>query len=115
LLAKGTKRTDVDLPVVRSHKLDLRVSSEVRAQLVADYEAGTEASELQVIYKLSKGSVSKILREAGVRTHRQLVSEALKAECLRLREQGLTLKQIGEVLGMPQPTVQGVVARSKRS
>jgi len=51
------------------------VSPEIVAQLVADYESGTPSIRLTMIYGHGKGSVLKLLRDAGVQMRNQGLSE----------------------------------------
>jgi hypothetical protein len=53
-------------PPPRVHKLDQRLDPTVIAEIVAAYEAGTSSVKLMRTYGLGKGSVLKLLHEAGV-------------------------------------------------
>lgn len=111
ITAKAEVRTAKRSAQSRPHRLDMRIDPERRAALVADYERGTETSELQTIYGLSKGSVRKILNEAGIKLHRTPLTADQRAECHRLRAQGLTQRKIAAQLGVPKTTVQDAVAK----
>ncbi len=64
--------TNLDKPAgqPRVHKLDRRLYPELIAALVADYPAGMSSVKLMETYGLGKGSVLKLLREAGVTIRR---------------------------------------------
>ena len=53
-------------PPPRVHKLDQRLDPTAIAEIVASYEAGMSSVKLMRTYGLGKGSVLKLLREAGV-------------------------------------------------
>lgn len=57
--------------LVRRYKLDQRLDAETVARLVADYESGASSRQLALDYDLGKGSVLKLLQEAGVAVRRQ--------------------------------------------
>lgn len=49
------------------HALDRRLTPKLVKELVTAYEAGTPSTQLMSTYSLGKGSVLKLLREAGVK------------------------------------------------
>src|SRR5712691_5988160 len=60
----------------RTHRIRKRLSTQTITQLVADYEAGASSTALMKKYQLGKGTVLKILRQAGViRQQRKLTTE----------------------------------------
>ena len=68
------------------HRLDRKLSPEIAAQLVADYESGTPSTHLTMIYGLGNGSVLKLLRDAGVQLRNQGLSEDKLDEAASLCE-----------------------------
>jgi hypothetical protein len=50
----------------RVHKLERRLAPEVFDQIIRDYQAGSSSNQLMRDYKLGKGTVLRILHEAGV-------------------------------------------------
>ncbi len=83
--------------------------------LVADYRNGTPTTELTSRYHLSKGSVLKILDEAGVEMRRQGLTEPQTDEAVRLYESGLSLAAIAAKLNSAPTTINRVlVARGIR-
>lgn len=95
----------------RITRIEVRLGAEVIAQFVVDYEAGLEVSELQGRYGLSRGSVQRILREAGVKLHRQSLTDEQRVEVARLYESGLTIRGVAAELDIPKTTVQGALGR----
>jgi hypothetical protein len=71
----------------------------VIAQLVEDYEAGVETTELTERYRLGKGTVLKLLRVHGVAMRRQGLSPAEIDEAIQLYAAGWSLAKIGERFG----------------
>lgn len=101
----------------RLHKLDDRIDGEFIAHLVAAYEAGTPTTQLTKQFGIGKGSVLKILQEAGVLMRMQGLDEAGIQKAIRLYASRLSLKKVGERLGVDAETVRarllerGVVMR----
>lgn len=87
------------------YRLEQRLAMEVVEQLVRDYEVGIPTTELTVTYRLSKASVLKLLREAGVVMRRQGLNEAQTAEAVRLYRSGLSLVRVGEQIGFGPTSV----------
>lgn len=78
------------------HRLDRKVSSETLAQLIAGYESGTPSTQLTKIYGIGKGSVLKLLREAGVQMRSQGLTEDNLEEAAALYRGGWSLPQVAE-------------------
>lgn len=81
------------------HRLDRKVSPEIAAQLVADYESGVSSTHLTMIYSLGKGTVLKLLNEAGVQMRHQGLSEKNLEEAATLYREGWSLPQVAERFG----------------
>lgn len=81
------------------HRLDRKVSSEIAAQLVADYESGVPSTHLSMIYGLGKGSVLKLLKEAGVQMRHQGLAEDDLEEAATLYKEGWSLPRVAERFG----------------
>jgi DNA invertase Pin-like site-specific DNA recombinase len=65
-LAKQPPQEQTPRSQPRVHKLERRLAPEVLEQLVADYRAGMSANQLMRSYHLGKGTVLRVLHEAGV-------------------------------------------------
>src|ERR1700733_4805546 len=61
-------------------KLDQRLKPEILAKIVAGYEAGEPSTALAVAFGLSKGSVIRLLRQAGISIRNQGLSDDQIAE-----------------------------------
>jgi hypothetical protein len=83
--------------VLRS--LRFRLTNEQRAALVADYEAGVPTTELTTRYGLAKGTVLRLLEEAGIAMRRQGLSKGVAEQARLLYESGLSVAAVGERLG----------------
>jgi hypothetical protein len=81
-----------------SFKLSQRLGQETIRQIVARYEAGEPSTALMQAFGLSKGSVLKVLREAGVAVRNQGLNAEQIDEAQRLYEAGWSLARIGEKL-----------------
>lgn len=81
------------------HRLDRKVSAETAAQLVADYESGVPSTHLTRIYGLGKGSILKLLKEAGVQMRHQGLSSDNLEEAAALYREGWSLPRVAERFG----------------
>lgn len=81
------------------HRLDRKVSPEIAALLVAEYESGVSSTHLAMIYRLGKGSVLKLLNEGGVQMRHQGLSEENLEEATTLYGEGWSLPQVAERFG----------------
>jgi DNA-directed RNA polymerase specialized sigma24 family protein len=95
------------------HKLSQRLSEETVAALVRDYQDGASLEELQRRYSLSRGSVQRLLREAGARRRRRSLTDAEIEVLVERYEAGLTLREIAAEQGMAKTTVQDALARTR--
>jgi hypothetical protein len=93
----GLSERHDDEGVVRS--LHFRFTIEQRAALVADYETGLPTTELTTRYGLAKGTVLRMLEEAGVAMRRQGLTEEIAEQARLLYESGLSVAAVGERLG----------------
>lgn len=75
-----------------------RLTTEVRAEIVARYQAGIGTPELCCEYELSKYSVLKLLREEGVQMRRQPLTPSQRQNAVRLYEDGETIDAVAEKL-----------------
>lgn len=82
-------------------------------ELIVDYEAGLAVPELQTKYSLSKGSVRKLLSEAGVSMRRRPLPDEIVEQIIELYETGLSIREVGAKVGVPKTTVQNLLANSE--
>ena len=81
------------------HRLDRKVSPEIIAQLVAEYESGVPSTHLTMIYGLGKGSVLKLIKEAGVQTRNHGWLQENFVEAATLYRDGLSPAWVAERFG----------------
>ncbi|MGW4126042.1 helix-turn-helix domain-containing protein [Nocardia sp. NPDC004711] len=86
-------------------KLSQRLGQETIRQIVARYEAGEPSTALMSAFGLSKGSLLKVLRDAGVAMRNQGLSPEQINEAEQLYGAGWSLARIGEKLGVDHGTV----------
>lgn len=100
------------------HKLAQRLDADTVKRLVADYNAGVPTTQLSKKYGLGKGSVLKLLSDAGTPMRRQPMSEVQVDGAVQLYQSGLSLIQVGAQLSIHSSTVwralraRGVTMRS---
>ncbi|WP_294181466.1 hypothetical protein [uncultured Schumannella sp.] len=82
-----------------------RLGRELIAELVAAYESGVTTIELMQRYDLSKTSVLKLLREAGVTLRRQPMTSNQVEHAQQLYESGNSLATVAEKVQMPTESV----------
>lgn len=98
---RSTKSTEPQPPF----KLDQRLKSEIVAEIVARYEAGEPSTAIANLFDLSKGSVIRLLRDAGVTIRNQGMTDDQIAEAGQLYGAGLSLAKIGVKFGVDHGTV----------
>jgi hypothetical protein len=81
-------------------KLDQRLKPEIVAGIVARYEAGEPSTAIAASFGMSKGSVIRLLREAGVFIRNQGLSDDQIAEAAQHYASGLSLAKIGPKFGV---------------
>ncbi|MCZ3387410.1 MAG: hypothetical protein LH630_10720 [Actinomycetia bacterium] len=65
-LPRTAPRSESPSLVPKVHKLERRLATEVLQQIVADYQAGRTSNQLMGDYTLGKGTVLRVLHDAGV-------------------------------------------------
>jgi len=101
-------KTDTKIQVRR---LDRRLSATTVAELVAAYEAGASTPELCTRYKLSKGGVLKLLRQAGVEIRHRGLSDQQVQQAEQLYREGCSYAEIGRRIGKAKSSVREVVLK----
>jgi DNA invertase Pin-like site-specific DNA recombinase len=86
-------------------KLAQRLKPDTVAEIIALYEAGEPSTALAASFNLSKGSVIKILREAGIQIRNQGLTQDQIAKAAQLYRSGYSLAQIAAHLGVDHGTV----------
>lgn len=103
--ANRSGRSD-DLPDLdQPFKLDQRLKAETVVEIVARYEAGEPSTALAYKFRISKGSVIRLLREAGVQIRNQGLTREQIGQAAELYESGLSLSKIGTQFGVDPTTV----------
>ena len=86
-------------------KLSQRLGPNTIRQIVRRYEAGEPSTALMAAFGLSKGSVLKVLREAGAVMRNQGLNDGQIEEAQQLYEIGWSLARVGEKFGVDHGTV----------
>ena len=107
---RPTVRTDVRGPVAKnSSQSQTRLSASNHAELLAGYADGVPVQELAARFQVHRGTVTKLVRQAGLGVRRPAVPEPVRQEAVRLYADGLTLVEVGEQLGINDKTVRLLV------
>jgi transposase len=93
------------------HKLAKRLTAEEIRALQEVYREGTSLAELQRTYSLGRGSVQKLLRNAGVRRRRESLTHERVADLVAQYAAGMTIREIATEQGLPKTTVQDALAK----
>lgn len=91
--------------VVRPFKLAQRLDTASKATIIARYRSGESSTSLAAVFGVSKNSVIKLLRDAGVPIRRQGLTNEQIDDAARLYEAGQSLAKIGRQLGVDHGTV----------
>jgi Helix-turn-helix domain len=86
-------------------KLDQRLKPVTVVEIVARYEAGEPSHAIAVSFGLGKGSVIRLLREAGVPIRRQGLVDDQVREAAQLYAAGHSLAKIGTRLDVDAGTI----------
>ena len=92
-------------PIVQPFKLTQRLDNSTINEIITNYESGKSSYELAEECGISKNSVIKLLREAGVPIRNQPLTDQQVTEAIRLYEAGKSLAKIGAHLGVDHGTV----------
>src|SRR5437879_4214990 len=89
----------VPIARLRVHGVRKRLGPEALAELVSEYQAGSPTTALMAKYHIGKGTVLRILDEAGVTRKRRKATAAQMQEAADLYGKGWSLVEIGEHFG----------------
>jgi Putative ATPase subunit of terminase (gpP-like) len=97
--------------VRRPFRLEVRLTPGEREEIVAAYQAGAPSTALATTYGLGKGSVLRLLRNAGVAMRNQGLSEADINVAVALYAAGWSLARIAEQYGVNDMTVRAALLK----
>jgi transposase-like protein len=104
-LSPGLDRSTEQNEPAQPFKLDQRLKPEIVAEIVARYESGEPSTAVAASHGISKASVIRLLREAGVSIRNQGLSDDQIAEAAQHYASGLSLAKIGARFGVDHGTV----------
>ena len=90
-------------------KSQTRLTPELRAALVADYEAGMPVRTIAAKYAVHRGTVPTLVTKEGARLRRPGLSRTGRARAASLYVEGLTLREVAERLGVDEKTARNAV------
>lgn len=107
----GTPRTTDSRGPVRenSSRSQTRLSASNREELLVGYAEGVPVQELATRFNVHRATVREIARRAGHPSRQPELSDDKRAEAARLYKEGLTLAQVGELLGISDEAVRSAV------
>jgi hypothetical protein len=86
-------------------KLAQRLNQSTINEIITEYKNGKSSLVLASDFRISKGSVIRTLRDAGVSIRNRGLSNQRIIEAAQLYESGLSLAKIGAQLGIDHGTV----------
>lgn len=83
-----------------------RLSMQERAVIIEEYKAGESMARLGLKHKVSRHTISELLKRSGVEARQpKVMREAEVTKAVNLYEAGYSLKEIGELLGFDAETI----------
>jgi DNA-directed RNA polymerase specialized sigma24 family protein len=95
-------------------KAPKRLSAEINAQIVADYQSGMKATDVARKHGINEWTVRHRLRRSGVPLRPISMNEDEIELTFVLRAQGLSYERIAERVGFSEGTVRNVLRRKQR-
>lgn len=92
-----------------SSQSQTRLSASNREELLVGYSEGVPVQELARRFNVHRATVREIARRAGHPSRQPELSDDKRAEAARLYKEGLTLAQVGELLGISDEGVRSAV------
>lgn len=93
-------------PVKPSRRaLDLRLGHDQLDAIVARYEAGETTTALAREYAISHSSILRLFKQRGVQTRVRGLTPENEREVLRLRSEGLIIRDVAKQVGCSYDTV----------
>ncbi|MBT2483085.1 MULTISPECIES: helix-turn-helix domain-containing protein [unclassified Microbacterium] len=80
-----------------------------RAELLAGYAAGVPVRELATRFKVHRGTVREIARQAGMVARQPQLADLIRQDAARLYTDGLALAQVADQLGISNEAVRSAV------
>ncbi|MFC5265879.1 helix-turn-helix domain-containing protein [Kribbella qitaiheensis] len=99
-------------PTPRVQRLDERLDGETVAQIIVEYEAGASSAAIGSMFSLSKKSVVKVLREAGINVRYPRMTESELRRATMLYNDGYSLVEVGRRLGRDHSTIYKAMKRA---
>lgn len=97
--AKGSRRA-----------LSLRLSADQLDAIVSRYEAGESTTALAREYAISHSSILRLFSQRGVQTRARGLTPEKEREVLRLRAQGLIIRDVAKRVGCSYDTVRKFIS-----
>ena len=107
---RGTPIADQRGPVrENSRQSQTRLSVSNRAELLAGYAAGVPVRELATRFKVHRGTVREIARQAGMAARQPELPDPIRQDAAQLYTDGLTLAQVAARLCISNEAVRSAV------
>lgn len=92
-------------PIAQPFKLSQRLAPSTINELIKHYKNGKSSYELAKVFDISKGSVIKLLRAAGIAIRNQGLTDGQIREAVELYASGRSLTKIGKHFGVEHGTI----------
>lgn len=90
--------------------MDLRLGPDQLDAIVARYEAGETTTALAREYAISHSSILRLFSQRGVQTRARGLTPEKEREVLRLRAQGLIIRDVAKRVGCSYDTVRKFIS-----
>lgn len=90
-----------------------RLSAEINAQIVADYQSGMKATDVARKHGINEWTVRHRLRRSGVPLRPISMNDEEVALTFTLRAEGLSYERIAQRVGFSEGTVRNVLKRGR--
>ncbi len=108
--SRASERHDTRGPVAKNRvQSQTRLRAARQAELIADYEAGMPVKAISAKYGVHRGTVSALVRRAGVAVRVGGLDAEERARASSLYKSGVTLKQVAQHLGVGDEAVSQAV------
>lgn len=110
---KLKSRPTMAMPKTQRYRITDRFTSDELAQLVARYQAGEMSTTLARECGIAKSTFLRLLAEHGIEARTRGLTPAKEKEILRLRKQGMIIRDIAKRVGCSYDTARKFILSAR--